>query len=440
MSKNYTSWGLNPPAKPKKVIKPFWSSEISFSNDQLTTYLPYGLGRSYGDNCLNNGNTLIDTTHLSRFISFDGENGILKCEAGLSFAEILPVIVPKGWFFTVTPGTKYITVGGAIANDVHGKDHHLVGSFGNHLIKFELLRSNGEKYICSEEENTDLFKATIGGMGLTGLILWAEFKLKSIKNAYIDTEIIKFSNLNDFFTLSENSAKTHEYIVSWVDCISRGKNFGRGLFFRGNHSKIDAATIPKRKSSKKLSFPIMAPTFLLNKFTIKAVNAAIYRAQLKKISKSKKYYDEFFYPLDSINNWNRMYGKNGFFQYQCIVPKSDGGQTISKIIERISKSGMGSFLAVLKAMGSIPSQGLMSFPREGVTLALDFANRNRKTHNLFSELDNIVYEAGGALYPCKDARMPSWLFEFSFHNLQEFKKYVDPKFSSTQWRRYTEPK
>lgn len=435
MKQYYKSWGLYPPAKHKNVIKLNWISNIPDLSRIETSVLPYGLGRSYGDNCLNNDNTLLDTSGISRFIEFDKELGIIKCEAGVSFAEILKVIVPNGWFFPVTPGTKFVTVGGAMANDVHGKNHHTAGTFGKHVISFELLKSNGKKYICSAAENTELYKATIGGMGLTGLILWAQFKLKPIKNAYIDAEIIKFKNLDEFFELSEKSSKDYEYIVSWIDCTSGGKNFGRGLFFRGNHSNADKSELPRPKAPKRIPFPFTAPAFLLNRFTLKIANAVIYRSQLKKHTKGIKHYDPFFYPLDSILNWNRMYGKRGFFQYQCVVPYADEGKAIRQIIEQISKSGMGSFLAVLKTMGSVNSPGILSFPREGVTLALDFANHGEKTLKLLSHLDEIVRAANGALYPCKDARMSQEMFQFSYPKLNDFKKYIDPKFSSSQWRR-----
>ena len=437
MKRTYKSWGLHPKATNKDVIKLNWISDNPNFKEKETYVLPYGLGRSYGDNCLNNDNTLIDTQNLSKYIEFDKENGILKCEAGLSFSEILKIIVPAGWFFPVTPGTKFVTVGGAIANDVHGKNHHTAGSFGNHVLSFELLRSDGNRYICSKEKNHELFKATIGGIGLTGLILLAEFKLKPIKNEFIDAETIKFNNIDEFFTLSKESSKNYEYIVSWIDC-SRSKKPLRGHFFRGNHSMQSGEDLPKLKKSIRIPFPFTAPSFLLNKITIKVANMVIYYSAFKKHSKGLKHYDPFFYPLDSILNWNKMYGKNGFFQYQCVVPMKENSKDIKQIIDKISKSGMGSFLVVFKTMGNIKSKGLLSFPREGVTLALDFPNRGQKTLDLLNDLDVLVKTAGGALYPCKDARMSSDMFQFSNPRLEEFKKYVDPKFSSSQWRRLNE--
>lgn len=440
MKQHYKSWGLYPLAKHKNVIKLHWISDIPDLSRIETLVLPYGLGRSYGDNCLNNDNTLLDTSGISRFIEFDKKSGIIKCEAGVSFAEILKVIVPNGWFFPVTPGTKFVTVGGAIANDVHGKNHHTAGTFGKYVISFELFKSSGKKYICSATKNTELYKATIGGMGLTGLILWAQFKLKPIKNAYIDAETIKFKNLDEFFELSEKSSKEYEYIVSWIDCTSRGKNFGRGLLFRGNHSSLDKSELPQPKPPKRLPFPFTAPAILLNRLTLKIANGILYHSQFKKYKKGIKHYDPFFYPLDFILNWNRMYGSQGFFQYQCVVPYTDGGTAIRQILECISKSGKGSFLAVLKTMGSVSSSGILSFPREGVTLALDFANHGEKTRKLFADLDEIVKSVGGALYPCKDACMSPEMFRFSYAEWKNFNEYIDPKFSSSLWRRVNEEK
>lgn len=432
MKQSYKSWGLYPKANHKTVLKPSWISEALKIAEGKTSVLPYGLGRSYGDNCLNNDNILIDTTNFSKFIKFDVEKGILKCEAGLSFAKILEIIVPSGWFFPVTPGTKFVTIGGAIANDVHGKNHHVAGTFGNHVTKFELLRSNSERLVCSKNQNTELFKATIGGLGLTGLILWAEFKLKPIKNAFIDTETIKFESLEEFFELSQESSADYEYTVSWIDCSKKGAT--RGVFFRGNHSNHKESELPKAKQPIRFPFPFMAPSFLLNRLTIKIANTLMYRSQIKKHIQEIKHYDSFFYPLDFILNWNRMYGKKGFFQYQCVVPM-ENSKDIKKVLDKIVQSRMGSFLVVFKTMGDVKSPGCLSFPRKGVTLALDFPNRGERTLVLMNELDKLVKTAGGALYPCKDARMSPEMFRFSFDKLDEFVKYIDPKFSSSQWRR-----
>ncbi|OPX33088.1 FAD-binding oxidoreductase [candidate division KSB1 bacterium 4484_188] len=435
MSTAYESWGRYPRVKPEQVVKLYWRDEIPDLTIFSSPVLAYGLGRSYGDCCLNENGVLLDTAGLNRYISFEPGKGLLRCEAGVSFADIVEKFVPRGWFLPVIPGTKFVTVGGAIANDVHGKNHHRAGTFGRFVPRFELLRSTGERVICSLRKNTGLYKATIGGMGLTGLITWAEILLKPIPSAFIDVEYIKFSTLEEFFALSESSEKDFEYSVSWVDCTTHGENLGRGIFMRGNHADPEKHQLPAEPKSRRLTFPVNAPNFLLNNFTVKVFNSVFYRKQKNKISRKIVHYNPYFYPLDAILKWNRMYGKRGFFQYQCVVPFADGDAAIREILERIGRSGNASFLAVLKTFGNISSPGMLSFPRPGVTLALDMPNQGEKSLKLFKKLDEIVMQAGGALYPCKDARMPGEVFKNSYPAWKDFVQYIDPKFSSSQWRR-----
>ena len=428
----YLSWGRYP-----RPLNQF-VTDISRSNPSFVVfdkylYLPRGLGRSYGDSCLNDGNVLVTTRNLSHFMSFDENNGYLKAEAGISLDDILKVFVPKGWFLPVTPGTRFVTLGGAIANDVHGKNHHIKGSFGNYVHGFELLRSNGNKLECTPDQNSELYKATIGGLGLTGLITWAYLKLRKIENAYIESESITFANIDEFFEISEQS-EGYEFSVSWVDCLSTGSSLGRGIFMRGNFSE-DSKLGKKTRKGLSLGVPFNAPDFLLNPYTMRLFNTLYYNKQRNKFVKKLVHYEPFFYPLDTINNWNRLYGFKGFLQWQCVVPFTDNRQAIKVILEKISASGAGSFLAVLKTFGDIPSPGLLSFPRKGVTLALDFPNSGEKTYSLLNELDRIVRSAGGAFYPAKDARMHVSTFKSSFPNLKIFEKSIDPKFSSSFWRR-----
>src|SRR6266699_275664 len=232
IQKKPQSWGRYPDVKPNRVVPVFWRSEIPDLASFDRPVLPYAYGRSYGDSCLNEDGIVIDTKHLNRFIAFDEDQGLLRCEAGISLAEILEVIVPRGWFIPVSPGTKFVSLGGAIANDVHGKNHHRAGTFGCHITQFELLRSTGERLLCSPNENSDLFCATIGGLGLTGVILWAEFRLKPITNPYIVGERMRFSSVEEFMTIADQSERDFEYTVSWVDCLASGKDLGRGLFIR----------------------------------------------------------------------------------------------------------------------------------------------------------------------------------------------------------------
>ena len=310
----YQSWGRFP--KVSQQIYPLgWRSD-ALPHPENTSLLPYGMGRSYGDVCLNANGTLLATRQLNRFISFDAEQGILCCEAGVTFDEILSFAVPRGWFLPTTPGTRFITVGGAIGNDVHGKNHHRAGTFGKHVRRFELVRSNGERLLCSPTENIELYKATIGGLGLTGLITWAEFGLKPILHRAMSSETIRFGDLEEFFELSRQSDKDYEYTMSWVDCSSQGKHLGRGLFFRGNHVTKDEVPSHWKAPSKRLTMPMDLPSFALNKFSVRAFNILYYNQQQRKSIKGLTDYEPFFYPLDAILEWNRLYGKKGFLQYQ----------------------------------------------------------------------------------------------------------------------------
>lgn len=437
--KKYQSWGRYPRLNTTEVTPVYWQNDVPDLKAIEQSVLPYAYGRSYGDSCLNEGEATLDVSFLKNFLAFDEEVGLLRCEAGVMLAEVLEVVVPRGWFLPVTPGTKYVSVGGAIANDIHGKNHHRSGTFGRHVTRFELLRSSGERLICSPTENAPLFKATIGGLGLTGLILWAEFQLKPITNSYIDTEHIRFGNLDEFFELSEQSDRDFEYSVSWIDCLASGKNLGRGIFMRGNHnnSKYRSSLPVNRKLPVNVFLD--APSQLLNTFTMQSFNTTYYYIHYKKIARKLTTYDSFFYPLDMIKNWNKLYGKSGFLQYQLVVPYSDNGLAIKEILGRIAKAGEGSFLAVLKTFGDLPSPGMLSFPRPGVTLALDFPYYGSKTLKLLDELDEVVSQNNGLVYPAKDARMSAKHFQQYYPNWREFEQYIDPKFSSSFWRRVTAP-
>ena len=438
--KNYLSWGRYPKINnDKQDVYHVYPDSFSFpeSNDNTTdtpSFLAYAQGRSYGDVCQNENGILLDTQHLDHFIQYDREKGILRCEAGVTFENILQLIIPHNWFLPVTPCTKYISVGGAIANDVHGKNHYKAGTFGRHVLKFELLRSNGECLICSPTENVDLFNATIGGLGLTGLINWVEFSLKKIPGTKIEQETIRFNNLKEFYKISDESDKDWEYTVAWIDCLATGDELGRGLFMRGNH--CESKKKHKFKTSK-LSVPFNAPGFLLNKYTVNAFNHLYFKKPIKQYSKVD--YDPFFYPLDAIANWNRLYGKKGFMQYQCVIPKEHREKAMTEMLSLISASGQASFLSVLKEFGDITSPGLLSFPRPGITLALDFPNRGQQTLDLLNELDVITLKYTGSVYPAKDARMSAESFAIYYPNWKEFEQYIDPHFSS-DFRRRISPK
>jgi FAD/FMN-containing dehydrogenase len=433
MKEDYHSWGRYPKVS-QKIHEIRWRTEPFPNVESFNGYIPYGMGRSYGDVCLNNDGVILHTESMARYISFDEDNGIIRCDAGVSLHELLQFIVPKGWFVPVTPGTRYVTIGGMIANDVHGKNHHRVGTFGCHVNCFELLRSDGNRLTCSLDENSDLFSATVAGLGLTGLITWAELKLSKIAGPYIDTETIRFGNLADFFELSQESDKAWDYTVAWIDSLAKNKNLGRGLFMCGNHStQVDTKKSPELK--QKLTVPFDAPSNLLNKYSIKLFNNAYYRKQFSHAVHRPQIYDKFFYPLDGIGQWNRLYGNEGMLQYQCVVPAATGYEVMSEILNQCANKGQGSFLSVLKVFGNKKSPGLLSFPREGVTLALDFPNRGKETFLLLDTLDKIVTQAGGAVYPAKDARMDSASFKAYYPNWSKFSEYIDPQFSSSFWRR-----
>lgn len=429
------SWGRYPKAR-HLVRRLRWKDEPLPLGPADPPVLPFGLGRSYGDSCLNDGGVLLTTRDLNRLIDFNPGTGVLRAEAGASLEEVLSFAVPRGFFLPVTPGTKFVTLGGAIANDVHGKNHHRVGTFGRFVTRFELLRSDGSRLVCSPTENPELFAATIGGLGLTGLITWVELTLRRIDNPWIDGETIRFDDLDAFFQLSEESEARFEYTVAWVDCIARGRELGRGIFIRGNHAPADVP-LPRPHRGLKLTVPFTFPELALNPLTMKAMNTAYFHLHPRGRRSEVVHYEPFFYPLDGVLEWNRAYGARGLLQYQCVVPTGDGSRAIRSVLERIAAAGSASFLAVLKTFGDVPSPGLMSFPRPGVTLALDFPNNGASTFALLDELDVLVRECGGALYPAKDARMSPANFRTFFPQWQAFSRHVDPRFRSDFWKRVT---
>ena len=396
--------------------------------------LAYGNGRSYGDVCLNDGGTLLHTRGLDRYIAFDPASGILRCEAGVLFADILDFAVPRGWFLPVTPGTRFITVGGAIANDVHGKNHHGAGTFGEHLLRFELLRSDGTRIECSPTQHADLYSATIAGLGLTGVIVWAEFRLLRIASPWMAQETRRFANLGEFFALSAQSERDYAYTVAWIDCAASGDSFGRGLFFRANHAP--AAVVARAPRLHRLIVPFTPPFSLINGLSLRAFNELYFRRARE--GNAIVHYEPYFYPLDAVGEWNRIYGPRGFLQYQCVVPPSAAEAAVTELLKRIAASGTGSFLAVLKVFADRAPAGILSFPRAGTTLALDFPNRGAATFSLLDRLDDIVAAAGGAVYPAKDARMSGVRFRQYFPHWQSMLPRIDPKFSSGFWRRVME--
>jgi FAD/FMN-containing dehydrogenase len=433
-TKSYFSWGRYPRVAHQHVHQPAWSDQVPaiLRSAEAGSLLPYGLGRSYGDSCLNDERELISCRRLNRILGFDESTGVVCCEGGVTLSDLIDVFLPRGWFLPVTPGTRWVTVGGAIANDVHGKNHHRAGSFGAHVHQFGLHRSDDGLLICSPKENQRMYRATIGGLGLTGVIAWADVQLRRVSGPWIDSESVPFHSLDGFLELSRESDNRFEYTVAWLDCFA-GRT-PRGIFFRGNHSVL---TQKDHRPTRGPKLPFALPAWILNRYTVRAFNAAYYRAHAARSGPSLVAYDSFFYPLDSVRQWNLLYGKRGFLQYQCVIPE-DNLAAVEELLDRIARSGMGSFLGVLKQFGPVPAAGMLSFARPGLTLALDFAMRGERTLQLLRSLDEIVRESGGALYPAKDARMSPALFEASYPQWRNFVPYLDPKMSSSFWRRVTE--
>lgn len=392
--------------------------------------LAYGMGRSYGDACLNPGGALWNTTGLDRFIGFNENTGRLVCESGLLLRDIQRLAVPRGWILPVTPGTQLITVGGAIANDVHGKNHHAFGSFGDHVRRIKLARTDATIIECGPDRKSDWFAATVGGLGLTGLITEAEIQLRRIAGPWLDAETLPYTDLNEFFRLCDDSESGWEHTVSWIDCIHKGE--GRGLFMRAKPANEPSGPEP---SPRKLTIPFVPPVSLVNGLSLRAFNTAYFNIKKLQAGKTIVHYEPFFYPLDNLLEWNRMYGPKGFYQYQCVVPRKVGRDAVQAMLNEIAGASEGSFLTVLKTFGNRQPLGMMSFPQPGVTLALDFPNRGERTLKLFGRLDAIVREAGGRIYPAKDARMPRDLFLSGYPRFLEFLPYRDPGISSALSRR-----
>src|SRR5271170_3054531 len=333
------SWGRYPKIAHQHIHKPAWNDQIPeiLRAAAPGSLLPYGLGRSYGDSCLNAGRELIDCRRVNRILGFDETTGMLRCESGTSLSDIIDVFLPKGWFLPVTPGTRFVTVGGAIANDVHGKNHHCAGTFGAHIRQIALHRSNDGLVNCSSEENPDMLCATIGGLGLTGVIAWADVQLKRVPGPWIEAESVPFQSLSNFLDLSRESNDRFEYTVAWLDCFA-GKNL-RGIFFRGNHAPGEGKKFYPRRGPK---LPFAFPDCALNRYAIKAFNAAYYKIHAARKGTAVVPYDSFFYPLDSIRQWNLIYGRQGFLQYQCVIPESNI-EALEELLDLIAHSGMGSF-------------------------------------------------------------------------------------------------
>lgn len=438
MAAMYESWGRFPTARPADVIDVAWTQDLNVAT-MHTPVLAYGKGRSYGDVCLNADGTLVAMERCSRIRDFDRERGVITAEAGLTIQELLRVVVPHGWFVPVTPGTKFVTLGGAVANDVHGKNHHRVGTFGRHVTACTLVRTDGTTVVCTPSQHADMLAATIGGMGLTGIITMVTLQLIPIASRMIDEESIKARSLSEVIDLTIDSDRDWDYTVSWINVMATGASLGKGLVLRGNFSSETDGTLTSPWKEPLLRIPFEGPTWLLGRPSITLFNTIWYAKQFGIVHRRHIDLEPFFYPLDAIDRWNLLYGKRGMLQYQCVVPHDGGEVAMRKILSTMQNGGISSFLAVLKMFGDVPSPGIMSFPRPGLTLTLDMPIGGRRMFEALDQCDNIVHDMGGRIYAAKDARVQGAMFRAMYASeLQKFQPYIDPGMSSSFWRRVTQ--
>ncbi|PWE21722.1 FAD-linked oxidase [Aliarcobacter skirrowii] len=423
------SWGMYPKIK-SKIYTLHSKDELKNKLQEDKSFIPFGNGRSYGDSALNEN--IIYTKPFNYFLDFCEETGLLHCQAGVTLSEIIETFVPKGWFLKVTPGTKLITIGGAIASDVHGKNHHIEGCFSSCVEEFSLMLPNGE--IATVKKDDELFLATCGGMGLTGVILEAKIYLKKINSKYINQTTIKTKNLKETFEAFEKYSHL-PYSVAWIDCLAKGEDIGKCLLMVGDFEEYGNLDF---KEKEKINIPFVFPSFVLNTCSVKAFNWLYYKKAPNGESHQKVDIDTFFYPLDSINNWNRIYGKGGFTQYQFILPKENSFDGLKEILEQIANSGKGSFLAVLKLYGK-ENKNYLSFPMSGYSLALDF-KIEKGLFELLDSLDEIVVKYGGRIYLTKDVRVSRETFEKGYPQIEKFREFrkkfgMSEKFASLQSKR-----
>jgi len=425
-----SGWG-GYPTQEAQLITPLSLSAYKASLQHHPSVIARGMGRSYGDSA--NAPIVLQTTYCDHFIAFDTATGVLTVEAGVTLRDILKVTVKQGWFLPVTPGTSFVTVGGAIASDVHGKNHHVAGTFGQHVVSITMLLGTGEVVTTSPTQLPDLFHATCGGMGLTGVILTATIQLIPIKSAYINQRTIKAGSIEEACAAFEANS-TSTYSVAWIDCLTTGKHLGRSVLMVGEHSDSGGLGLTIKAP---ITVPIHTPAALLNSMTMRAFNGAYWAKAAHNKTQSIPLLP-YFYPLDAIGGWNKLYGKAGFVQYQFVLPKADGVGNMRKILTQIAQSGAGSFLAVLKQFGPA-NQNLLSFPIEGYTLALDF-KMSPYVIDLLLRLDDMVADMGGRVYLTKDAVMREASFKTTYPKWQEFEavrqKYgAIGKFASAQSKR-----
>jgi decaprenylphospho-beta-D-ribofuranose 2-oxidase len=432
-------WG-NYPVSESYSLNPRIEEDLKIELEKAPL-IARGLGRSYGDQAINDDKYVAICTLLDNFLSWDEKEGILECQAGVSLDDIISVFGPKGWLPMICPGTKFVTIGGAIANDIHGKAHHIDGSFVNCVLSFTILLADGRTLSASRTENADLFWGNFGGLGLLGVILTVRLKLRKIETTYFKQKSIVIKNLDHMLEALDQYDHDYNYSVAWIDALARGKKAGSGVLTLGNAAKLNElpdklkANPLKLHTAGKLSVPFFFPSFALNSLTVRLLNRVI--AFVQNSSKEFVHYDKFFFPLDAINNWNKGYGKRGFVQYQFVIPEENGKKNLAEILEMIAVSGCTPFLNVFKRMGD--GQGILSFPFKGYTLAIDFPV-SKELLSFTPKLDAKVLAAGGRLYLGKDALLNEPMFKAMYPQHTEWlaiKKRYDPanRFSSNISRR-----
>lgn len=429
----YPSFGLATPPAGQALSPAEAIVALEAGNLGGRSFLAYGNGRSYGDSCQAHSGTVVDMRGMSRILSFDPETGLLEAEAGALLSDIIAFAAPHGFFPAVVPGTQSVTLGGAIANDIHGKNHHRRGSFGRHVESLRLLRSDGRVRQCSTSSECRLFAATIGGMGLTGLILSAAIRLMRVPSLDVAETVVRFRDLDEYFDLAEAADAANEYAVAWIDQLAAGRQAGRGLLMTGNHAQHGARSTSDPRP--RISVPFRPPVSVLNPAFLSVFNAAYHWKKGRGSDLGQTSYQSFFFPLDGVGNWNRLYGPRGLFQHQSVIPFGHAREAIPQMLTAARGARQGSFLTVLKRFGDVGSPALLSFPRPGYTLTLDFPNGGAPTLALLAELDRITIAAGGAVNPYKDARMSPAIFAASFPDWHELESMRDPAFLSAFWAR-----
>ena len=439
INKMISGWG-GYPQQNAKIVYPKDINQILIEIKK-GDLIARGNGRAYGDSAINVKNT-INMKYFNHMLSFDNKSGILEVESGVLLEDILKTFLPKGWFPYVTPGSKFVTIGGLIAADVHGKNHHKDGSFRNFVEWLEIIDSKGEIKRCSKTQNNDMFEWTIGGMGLTGIIIRAAIKLRPIKTCWIKQKTFIAKDINEALDIFEKTMDA-TYSVAWINSTKSQDNIGQSLIMIGEHASID--DLDKKKSQnplklklkKKRNIPFYFPNWFLNKKLIKLFNSAYYYIGKKNLNEKLVYWDDYFYPLDNILGWNKIYGRKGFLQYQCVIPLKNSKDGLIELLKELEKSKVSSFLSVLKRFGN--QKGKFSFPIEGYTIALDFPVSD-ETFKLLEKLDEITLRYGGRFYLAKDARMNKEIFKKSDLRIKDYidfrnKNNCHKNFNSSQSNR-----